>query len=178
MTVDRAVDDVLAVAREHGTMVAAAWSGWSRARVVRLRRELDGYTRGRGHPTKAEMAAMLPRLDGSCLWCAEVRSIEATKSNYRHAGTRGPESLAEPHPRTWREQSLCRGLDVSVWFPSTNLGYEPGVTQRGMYGEARSICAACPVATECLDYALANRIDHGVFGGLDPYDRAALTVAA
>jgi WhiB family redox-sensing transcriptional regulator len=36
---------------------------------------------------------------------------------------------------------------------------------------ARQICAECPVKAECLEYALENRIDHGVWGGCSERER-------
>jgi WhiB family redox-sensing transcriptional regulator len=36
---------------------------------------------------------------------------------------------------------------------------------------ARRICASCPVQHECLEYALRNRIDHGVWGGCSERER-------
>jgi WhiB family redox-sensing transcriptional regulator len=41
-----------------------------------------------------------------------------------------------------------------VFFPDDGAGAET----------ARRICKACPVNDACLDYALVNRIDHGVWG--------------
>jgi hypothetical protein len=36
---------------------------------------------------------------------------------------------------------------------------------------ARRICADCPVREPCLEYALYNRIDHGVWGGASERER-------
>ena len=41
-------------------------------------------------------------------------------------------------------------------------------------GPARQVCAACPVRQPCLDYAITNRITHGVWGGLTERERRAL----
>jgi len=41
-------------------------------------------------------------------------------------------------------------------------------------GPARQVCAACPVRQPCLDYAVSNRIVHGIWGGLAERDRRAL----
>jgi WhiB family redox-sensing transcriptional regulator len=32
---------------------------------------------------------------------------------------------------------------------------------------AIAICEQCPVSSECLDYAIRHRIQHGVWGGVD-----------
>ena len=64
----------------------------------------------------------------------------------------------------WREQAACRGADLGVFFP-----------ERGeSAGPARQVCAACPVRQPCLDYAISNRITHGVWGGLTERERRAL----
>jgi hypothetical protein len=41
-------------------------------------------------------------------------------------------------------------------------------------GPTRQVCAACPVRQPCLDYAITNRITHGIWGGLTERERRAL----
>jgi WhiB family transcriptional regulator, redox-sensing transcriptional regulator len=62
---------------------------------------------------------------------------------------------------TWMAEGLCRDLDPDVFFPSTGAGV---VT-------AQKICRRCPVAEQCLDYALAQRIEFGVWGGISERGR-------
>ena len=64
----------------------------------------------------------------------------------------------------WRELAACRGTDLEVFFP------ERGETA----GPARQVCAACPVRQPCLDYAITNRITHGIWGGLAERERRPL----
>ena len=40
--------------------------------------------------------------------------------------------------------------------------------------EAKAVCRACPVRDQCLDWALEQGIDHGVWGGLAGDERRAL----
>jgi WhiB family redox-sensing transcriptional regulator len=40
--------------------------------------------------------------------------------------------------------------------------------------KAKRICDSCPVQQACLDYALANSIDVGTWGGLSVYERQEL----
>lgn len=69
--------EVLHVAREHGTTVAARWLGMSPEALVRLRKKHDGYTRGRGRPNRSEVEAMAVRDDCRCPRCRAARGINA-----------------------------------------------------------------------------------------------------
>ena len=75
-------------------------------------------------------------------------------------------SLAAParFAARWRELAACRGSDLEVFFPGRGETAEP----------ARRVCAACPVCQPCLDYAITNRITHGIWGGLAERERRAL----
>ena len=64
----------------------------------------------------------------------------------------------------WMAQGKCREMDPAVFFPSDGVGVQ--VAQR--------ICAECPVRVPCLEYALVNRIDHGVWGGASERERRRL----
>ncbi len=61
----------------------------------------------------------------------------------------------------WMAAGKCRDEPPSVFFPSDGVGVE----------RARRICAECPVKEPCLEYALAERIDHGVWGGTSERER-------
>jgi WhiB family transcriptional regulator, redox-sensing transcriptional regulator len=64
----------------------------------------------------------------------------------------------------WRELAACRGTDLEVFFPGRGESAGP----------ARQVCAACPVRQPCLDYAITNRITHGIWGGLTERERRTL----
>jgi len=59
--------------------------------------------------------------------------------------------------------ALCRANDVSEFFP--------GRGQSSKIKKAVEICLYCPVQQECLEYALKNEIEHGVWGGSTPERR-------
>lgn len=61
----------------------------------------------------------------------------------------------------WMRKGRCREISPSVFFPSDGVGVEV----------ARAICADCPVKAPCLEYALENKIDHGVWGGASERER-------
>ena len=59
-------------------------------------------------------------------------------------------------PPAWISQALCAQVDPELFFPDRG----------GSVREAKSICAVCPVRQECLDLALANHEQFGVWGGI------------
>ena len=61
----------------------------------------------------------------------------------------------------WMQRGKCRDLSPSIFFPSDGLGVQA----------AQRICAECPVASACLEYALTERVDHGVWGGKSERER-------
>lgn len=63
--------------------------------------------------------------------------------------------------RDWRDDASCLDQDTEAWFPKDS---DRATT-------ARKICRSCPVRNECLEFALANRIPEGVWGGLLPAQR-------
>jgi WhiB family redox-sensing transcriptional regulator len=72
-----------------------------------------------------------------------------------------PNEPETPDEYAWMHQGRCRGANPSEFFPSDGLGVEA----------AQRICVNCPVRTECLEYALAHRIEHGVWGGASERER-------
>ena len=66
---------------------------------------------------------------------------------------------------TWMAQGKCRQLSPATFFPSDGVGVEV----------ARRICAECPVKGPCLEYALYNRIEHGVWGGASERERRRIS---
>ena len=67
-----------------------------------------------------------------------------------------------PNPE-WRDDAACRGHNPEWWF------------REGAYSlRAKAICASCPVQVQCLQYALNNREQHGIWGGMDITDRRPL----
>ncbi|MEJ3655652.1 WhiB family transcriptional regulator [Actinomycetes bacterium KLBMP 9759] len=63
----------------------------------------------------------------------------------------------------WRAAARCRATDAEGLFVS-------GALQR----QARQFCRPCHVRTECLAYALDERIEFGVWGGMTERERRAL----
>ncbi len=62
---------------------------------------------------------------------------------------------------SWQDYANCRGADADLFFP------ERGASTR----RAKSICRACEVRVECLEYAIANSEKFGIWGGLSERER-------
>ncbi len=71
----------------------------------------------------------------------------------------------------WQLEAKCRGLDTAVFYhPENERG--PSRVRREM--NAKAICAACPVAANCLRWALTAREPYGVWGGKSVEERESL----
>ena len=69
---------------------------------------------------------------------------------------------ADPDPALWRESAACRYLDPELFFPLSTTGR--GAAEAG---QAKAVCARCPVRQACLDFALATGQEFGIWGGRD-----------
>jgi WhiB family redox-sensing transcriptional regulator len=66
-----------------------------------------------------------------------------------------------PDEFAWMLRARCRGASPTEFFPSDGLGVE----------SAQLVCEGCAVRAECLEYALVNHIEHGVWGGASERER-------
>lgn len=69
-----------------------------------------------------------------------------------------------PDYQPWMDQAVCAQTDPDRFFPEKNESAEP----------AKRVCRTCPVAGECLEFALANREPFGVWGSLSTTERKKL----
>ncbi len=67
----------------------------------------------------------------------------------------------EDSTTSWMSGGNCRNYPPAVFFPSDGVGVD----------RARKICTDCPVVDQCLEYALDQRIEHGVWGGCSERER-------
>lgn len=68
---------------------------------------------------------------------------------------------------TWEENTACTGMDPEIFFPAT----------KDWMGErnAKRICNGCSVQEQCLEYAIVEGIDLGIWGGKNEHERKRLT---
>jgi WhiB family redox-sensing transcriptional regulator len=69
----------------------------------------------------------------------------------------------------WRDDAACRDADPDLFFPIGTTG--PALRQ---IGEAKQVCRTCPAQTQCLAWALDNRVIDGVWGGTTGEERRAM----
>lgn len=120
---------------------------------------------------------------GQCSTCyqrgfrAEVKAAQERRQEARRRAaaepvTPEPPRLVDPLPgpdtdardADWRAAALCAQVDTDLFFPDKGISA----------AEAKSICAACPVRRECLQWALDKGEKHGVWGGLTERQRRRL----
>lgn len=75
------------------------------------------------------------------------------------------------------ERASCRGIRDVDFHPERNPAFgkdQPYPTKRAqdeMIEKAKAVCSHCPVKGRCLDLAIANNEQQGIWGGLLVRDR-------
>lgn len=95
-----------------------------------------------------------------------MQNLLVRERRFRHETTRfdplwSTEDGGGLMDKDWMGNGACREHGPSRFFPHDGAGVET----------AKLVCKQCPVRTECLDHALLNRIDHGVWGGCSERER-------
>ena len=67
----------------------------------------------------------------------------------------------------WQFESKCTPEDSNLFFSEL----------ASKVAKAKLICSTCPVQNECLDFAISNNIEEGIFGGLTFNERKSLVLA-
>lgn len=66
----------------------------------------------------------------------------------------------------WMGRAACHNVSPDIFFPNSDK--DPKTEA------AKKVCQGCEVRVECLDYALKNHIEHGVWGGCSEQERIDL----
>ena len=71
----------------------------------------------------------------------------------------------------WTSSAACRQPDVDPewFFPVGDIG--PALHE---VAAAKAVCAGCPVAQECLEWAVRMGESAGIWGGTTPEERRGL----
>ena len=75
----------------------------------------------------------------------------------------------EDRTMDWRHRAACREEDPELFFPIGTTG--PALMQ---VEDAKAVCRRCDVVESCLNWALENGQDAGVWGGMSEDERRAL----
>ena len=70
------------------------------------------------------------------------------------------------HDDSFMRLAACKGMGFDNFFPDKGGNVQ--------FDAAQQVCNACPVRKRCLEYALNNEIEHGVWGGTSPTKRMRL----
>ncbi len=74
--------------------------------------------------------------------------------------------MLNPFHDTWWHQALCKGTDVTLFYPeAVDLAICPEESQ------AKALCGRCPVENECLAFAIENAEQYGIWGGMNHAER-------
>lgn len=65
----------------------------------------------------------------------------------------------------WMHRARCADADPTMFWPIPGSSAEP----------AKALCRTCPVIDRCLDYALCEELEYGIWGGTSENERKALT---
>ena len=75
-------------------------------------------------------------------------------------------------------QDLQNEIDKAEWVPCRDIpdvffpdDFPVGGVRKQAEKVAKNLCQECPIKTECLLYATANKEDYGIWGGLLPKER-------
>ncbi len=71
--------------------------------------------------------------------------------------------------------ALCAEIDPELWFPSMENGRVQSSYVAANY--AKSVCARCPLITQCLLTAIHNKEEYGIWGGATPNERKNIRTA-
>jgi len=72
----------------------------------------------------------------------------------------------------WQYRAACKGPQSHLFFAPNRLERKDERVTRER--TAKAICRQCPVLAECREYALSVREPHGIWGGLNEYERRQL----
>lgn len=76
-----------------------------------------------------------------------------------------------PDDWAWQQQGLCREVTSDIFFYEEKVR---GDEKRSHISQAKTVCNACPVKQECLDFSIKTNQSHGMWGGLTQEERKEL----
>lgn len=65
--------------------------------------------------------------------------------------------------RGWQLFAACRGMDSALFFPPEGASAPLRLVREA---RAREVCRSCSVRNACTQFALSERLEYGMWGGL------------
>jgi len=95
------------------------------------------------------------------------------QATYSVARRRSVVNLPDPlvDEWNWQLQGQCRGMDSAIFFPKLARS---SLAREKSESEAKAVCRSCPVMQSCRQYAVDAGETHGIWGGMNIKERAAL----
>jgi len=75
----------------------------------------------------------------------------------------------------WANDAACKGSEAALFYSADSAERKEDRVEREQL--AKRICAGCMVREECLRAALDRHESYGIWGGLNEFERRALTRA-
>ena len=117
---------------------------------------MSGETYEKTTPLAESNASVPPEL----IWS---KSLRYALPFLDESETQPPRSV-DDGPLAWQKGALCAQTDPEAFFP------EKGSSVRN----PKEVCKECDVREACLEYALQNNEEFGVWGGLSAKERKKL----
>lgn len=73
----------------------------------------------------------------------------------------------------WSNAAACRGSEGTLFYSADSAERKEDRMEREQL--AKRICAGCAVRDDCLHAALDRHESYGIWGGLNEFERRALT---
>jgi WhiB family transcriptional regulator, redox-sensing transcriptional regulator len=117
---------------------------------------------GNGRLWTAEEVAVARRM-GDLVTAGLTAGAAAQIAREGWPGGLAPGSSLHPAMRAgdWQDLARCRDVGTYLFFPEKGEPSRP----------AKRICRMCEVREPCLEYALAEDRQHGIYAGLSPRER-------
>jgi WhiB family redox-sensing transcriptional regulator len=149
--------------------------------VAQLATEFDITTSAIYYHTRVRQVPRQPRQPRNarpdqlytCQGCGQTKQFKPGRDGAKPTHCRyckrvdlGPRQTHAGVPQLLAAEGTCAQIgDTDLFYPDKG----------GSNKKAKAVCRACPVAAECLDYALANNERFGIWGGLSERERRKLT---
>lgn len=101
--------------------------------------------------------------DSRCKSCRREADTTSTERTRKQRERNQPRAAAVPFdPDRWRDHAACRDMPGQ---------FHPHPTETEDVDACLAVCAGCPVAGPCLDFAIGTNQSEGVWGGMTESER-------